>query len=107
MDYQLKQARKLQKRSRAWAPFSRALSLTGVRLANEGGIVADRAAQVEALQDHWLPIFSRKQVDEQALKDCVCQRAPPNITAPKLIIPSSAVMRRVAFCARASAPGPG
>ncbi|CAK0815816.1 unnamed protein product [Prorocentrum cordatum] len=62
---------------------------------------------VEALQDHWLPIFSRKQVDEQALKDCVCQRAPPNITAPKLIIPSSAVMRRVAFCARASAPGPG
>eukprot|EP00959_Pyramimonas_sp_CCMP1952_P420147 8800432-Pyramimonas_sp.AAC.1 len=106
MDYQRKQARILQKRSRAWAPFARALSATGIRLANAGDIVTDPAAQVEALHDHWLPIFAHKQVDDQALKSYLSQFVPPTITTPKFVIPSAAVMRRVALRARASAPDP-
>ncbi|CAK0886583.1 unnamed protein product, partial [Prorocentrum cordatum] len=54
--------RKLNKRAAPWAPVGRTLKLQGIKVPDDDGfkVLAERADMIEALRDHWAPIFHVK-----------------------------------------------
>eukprot|EP00959_Pyramimonas_sp_CCMP1952_P083522 1746245-Pyramimonas_sp.AAC.1 len=54
--------RKLRRREALWSPFNRTLKLQGIKVPDDEGhkVLTDQVDMVEALRNHWAPIFQVK-----------------------------------------------
>ena len=100
-------ARREERRSELWKPFSKRLILTGIKIITNAveKIVSDPSAMHSAIMSHWAPIFADKHVNSAnmcACLDTVFERRDP----VDLPVPSAEDLQTAAKLAHDSAPGP-